>query len=179
MSDIVLKDKSGVKNTYSDIETINIPDGKGGFVKYSLGGTHLPEYDGTVIIEKGESVLGLRRYIDLATAEPINDTPLEYASEATEDILAPYIYDIESIILTDGEVVPATQMTTLLSMNNATNTGTINIVMFKVEGNWMGILQSVLDTDYAVFIGMKYNVLSTANATVDEWLLANTEGVSV
>ena len=55
MSDIVLKDKSGVKNTYNNINAINIPDGKGGFVKYSLGGTHLPEYDGTVIIEKAES----------------------------------------------------------------------------------------------------------------------------
>ena len=55
MSDIVLKDKSGVKNTYNNINAINIPDGNGGFVKYSLGGTHLSEYDGTVIIEKAES----------------------------------------------------------------------------------------------------------------------------
>ena len=54
MSDIVLKDKSGVKNTYNNINAINIPDGNGGFVKYSLGGTPLPEYDGTVIIEKAK-----------------------------------------------------------------------------------------------------------------------------
>ena len=158
MSDIVLKDKSGVKNTYSDINAINIPDGNGGFVKYSLGGTHLPEYDGTVIIEKAESVLGLRRFKESVTP---------YLTITSEDELPSFYTEHYFDIPTLGDI---NRMTPCV-----VGDGEICVVV----GNETEPLNVMTLFDVNLYFPDGFEILSTSNSTVDEWLLANTEGVSV
>lgn len=175
MSDIVLKDKSGVKNTYSDVNAINIPDGKGGFVKYSLGST-LPYYDGTVVIERAESVIGLRKLNEIV--EVVGSLACVLGESLSEDLLNEYGFDIEPIV---EETADGTESITKLSCAyNVTFTvgeveTTMICVLAKVEENEQS---NIFPIPVEELSGTNFNVLSTANSTVDEWLLANTEGVS-
>lgn len=171
MSDIVLKDKSGVKNTYSDINAINIPDGKGGFVKYSLGST-LPEYDGTVIIEKAESVLGLRRFKETVT--PISEyigtgTDIEGLASFCEQLS----FDIEPI---EGVYIEDATFTKMTCVFTAIVDGETLLVYGLYMGDDFWVADDLSNPVEPI---TQFNILSTSNATVDEWLLANTEGVSV
>lgn len=178
MSDIVLKDKSGVKNTYNNINAINIPDGNGGFVKYSLGGTHLPEYDGTVIIEKADSVLGLRKWkseVNSITSfhGSTSSDEIEEWSENNHYSITPTTIDMEGTSFTVSAFTPL--------FDYVNNGG-------EVIGNGFNCYIGN-DTNGYMWIGLgtieqvaeiipSFNVISTTNTTVDEWLLANTEGVS-
>lgn len=156
MSDIVLKDKSGVKNTYNNINAINIPDGNGGFVKYSLGGTPLPEYDGAVIIEKAESVLGLRRFketIDLDTLPNLDGASGVIADFTCQDIA--YALMI-SINLGDG--------TTYLSYYTSDST---RVDVYSATTGWQNEAYRTV------------NITKCDDENAIAWLLANTEGVSV
>ncbi len=168
MSNIVLKDKSGVKNTYSDINAINIPDGNGGFVKYSLGGTHLPEYDGTVIIEKAESVLGFRRFKEGLVTPTVFDT---ISADNVSDFYTNNLIKISEISVND---ITFNEFTPLVNFDGTE----LIIVGYNgevVEGTPFSNFNAILIlNNEGVF-----NVISTTNSTVDEWLLANTEGVSV
>lgn len=171
MSDIVLKDKSGVKNTYSDIETINIPDGNGGFVKYSLGGTHLPYYDGAVIIEKAESVLGLRKFkssMTVASSEVFTDN--------TDTAFEQYGFSISPITFEEAGIT-ITGLSCLLNFNNQDVIG--EGVLTYIEGD-IGIGAIAQTLTYLSTLGIDtFNVTATNNSTVDKWLLANTEPVDV
>lgn len=167
MSDIVLKDKSGVKNTYNNINAINIPDGKGGFVKYSLGGTPLPEYDGTVIIEKAESPLGLKKFNDTLTYIVLSEQP-----SSTEYYNSNYITITPKNIETgDGSIATFYGFTPLYIVD-----GVIG-VMADVQIGSLRLITPM--TNPHGLEGETFEVLSVANDTVAEWLLANTEGVSV
>ena len=189
MSDIVLKDKSGVKNTYSDIETINIPDGNGGFVKYSLGGTPLPEYDGTVIIEKAESVLGLRRFKESVVPDGNdydvgklvgNESYIQNVWDTSFIEINPITKTIEDITVT---VLGFT--TFFVSTNSAYPDSPLTLVKTHVsEGDKIlffttSFAEIISGTEILPSLANGFDVLSTANSTVDEWLLDNTEGVSV
>ena len=165
MSDIVLKDKSGVKNTYSDITAINIPDGNGGFVKYSLGGTHLPEYDGTVIIEKANKLLGLRRLKENVDVSFEGETIFYLVFESNGKKFNAIGIENGAIIFI-GEISPTSPPEQVI----------------------VGMNGSIVATDYmeiniiATSITMEYEGESMTielSAEGEQWLLANTEGVSV
>ena len=169
MSDIVLKDKSGVKNTYNNINAINIPDGNGGFVKYSLGGTHLPEYDGTVIIEKAESgVLGLRRFKESVE----NITTVNAMDGDINTLMSEYGFTIEAQNTID--MISCVFYYAGASVGGAS----VQAVAYRYieDGAYSYFFVSLEEFLEAL---PTFNVTSIPNATVDEWLLANTEGVSV
>ena len=129
----------------------------------SVGST-LPVYDGTVVIEKAESVLGLRRFKEsMSNVDISNMTSLENLFEA-------YGFVIEDVEVEEGYFVNA--LTCTFVEQGETRVG--------ARGNYDGGSELVVIplTDLVSLIST-FNVLSTANSTVDEWLLANTEGVSV
>ena len=158
------------------INAINIPDGNGGFVKYSLGGTPLPEYDGTVIIEKAESVLGLRRFIDTPDLSQSTDgnpytVEVPFTSNNIE-CLGIFVITIGTISDTvTGEplrliaYIPTTYASEddLIYVYSTLDTTSISATLPLIKG-WQ---------DEA------YRTIALPDDTTNEWLLANTEGVSV
>lgn len=131
----------------------------------------LPEYDGTVIIEKAESVLGLRRFKETVT--PISEyigTGIDI--EELNAFCEPLSFDIEPIEGVYLEDATYTKMTCVY-------TATIEGETFLAYGLYAGDLWIGDDLSNPVEPITQFNILSTANSTVDEWLLANTEGVSV
>ena len=181
MSDIVLKDKSGVKNTYNNINAINIPDGNGGFVKYSLGGTPLPEYDGTVIIEKADSVLGLRRIITNNLSSNLGTFAFDFTTEMNiDEEMADYI-GIEAGLVT----ITCDALTVEYYSEERGNALLYNCVSSSPD------LSSAISFPYSQYVWneaegfsngeeMSYiNVIKCEDETAKAWLLANTEGVSV
>jgi hypothetical protein len=123
------------------------------------GGGGAPYFDGTVIIEKAESVLGLRRFKESVTPYTTLSTQEEILSfYATNYFTISPDYDgynrLSIAFLGDGQV--------WICVGVGDEMSTLNTLSTYLEFNPNGI-----------------NILSTANSTVDEWLLANTEGVSV
>jgi hypothetical protein len=134
-------------------------------------GEALEEYDGTVIIEKAESVLGLRRFKesiipfgDLAGDDVFDEEFSTIKYNENYFTIAP-VSDDKSIIhgltpiynINGSDFFYVDYEETVLDYRIITPAPALNIV-------------ENLGT---------FNVLSTANSRVDEWLLANTEGVSV
>ena len=143
------------------------------------GGDTTPYYDGTVIIEKAESVLGLRRFKE-------NLTPIEHNSAVTDQwgyfaVYADLHFDIEPVTI-DELGITVYGMTPLVNFtdnNSSTDYPKMVISATASDGSTERTVMSVDFSNGNGVAGLVVNVLSTANATVDEWLLANTEGVSV
>ena len=120
-----------------------------------------PTYDGTVVIEKANSVLGLRRFN--------TNTPSVFTSITEGELFEFYSNNIIKMNdFTDGGVT-INEFTPLFDLEGE------EIIAFGYDGE---IVDGLPFSDFAALIGT-FNVLSTSNSTVDEWLLANTEGVSV
>jgi hypothetical protein len=109
----------------------------------------LPEYDGTVIIEKAESVLGLRRFKDtidiVSLADENTDHQFRFSCQGTEYEQFYLDEDDNGLFLSYGYENP---------------------VYYNSSG-WVN------DDDKTI------NVLEPVYDFLEEWLLANTEGVSV
>ena len=146
------------------------------------GGEETPEYDGTVIIEKA-GVRGLRRFKDrvesITTIQVTKNTDVEQLGRS---IFNQYGFDIELIS------VPTIEGFNLVGMSCLVN---VDRSQMGIEGITQGIAYALLNDDnsvsytfnidYEIFLELheQFTVTKTANATVAEWLLANTEGVSV
>lgn len=132
-------------------------------------------YDGTVIIEKA-GVRGLRRFKDILTP----DENASYDGENSEELLANYGINITPIIK-DG--VAVSKISAFIKYTPEYSSGGENdgvIVARMVADDGTTIVRGVSYPGVLEMLGTNtIDVLSTANNTVDEWLLANTEGVSV
>lgn len=137
----------------------------------------LPEYDGTVIIEKAESVLGLRRFKETITPILLSEEPSSaeeyynanfievepvYNPVTDTNSVASYIYGYTPIYSVDGGVT--LRLVAKMSLGEDMN---IDNAMY------MAVNVRVIPE------GFEATVISTANTAVNEWVLANTEGVSV
>lgn len=150
-------------------------------VEVEGGGESLLTYDGTVIIEKANSVLGLRRLKDSWFTNYIANVGEFDKSSQTEmqNVYNQYGIEIEPTELTLNGITA-----TLLGL-----TATFAYVESDVLPNtitWVGKInlngaEMYTTTDNSTFTDIltQFTVTSTSNSTVDEWLLANTEGVSV
>lgn len=141
-----------------------------------LNAPNIYNYDGTVIIETAESPLGLKRLKEnptpiLLDTEPtggkeyydtnfIEIEPI-YAPPSTDDGFPAWYYGVTPAYSIDGG-------TTLKSMIKITvgESMSDNFMYFPTN------LSSISGT-------LEFNILAVANNTVAEWVLANTEGVSV
>ena len=115
----------------------------------------LPEYDGTVIIEKAESVLGLRRFketIDLDTLPDLGGASGIIADFTCQDIAYATMVEVGM----DGD--------TYLCYYTSDST---RVDAYSITTGWQ-------DEAYRLI-----NVISCEDETAKAWLLANTEGVSV
>ena len=134
------------------------------------GGGELPEYDGTVIIEKA-GVRGWRRFkpsMAVASSEVFTDN--------TNTAFEQYGFSISPITFEEAGVT-ITGLSCLLNFNNQDVIG--EGVLTYIEGD-IGIGAIAQTLTYLSTLGIDtFNVTATNNSTVDEWLLANTEGVSV
>lgn len=132
-----------------------------------LNAPNIYNYDGTVIIEKANSVLGLRRFKDSVTEIDTIDT----SGDEFETLIEPYSFSIEPFVSDDLTV---SKMTCAFNIYDGTETAGPYVGLYFDNAGW----EAVPFTTANEFIGT-FNITSTANSTVDEWLLANTEGVSV
>lgn len=156
MNDIVLKDKYGVKNTYSDISAICIADGKGGFAKY------LP----------ASTFFGPRRFKESVTVlQSLGEDAIDSELEA---YLNEYYFDIEPFTI--GNAV-FTKLSCAFSWDfepeNIMVGGYATGIGNEGNGSWSHLSLSTLNEEVGTF-----TVIATKNTTVDEWLLANTEAAS-
>ena len=135
------------------------------------GGGETPYYDGTVIIEKAESVLGLRRFKESVT-------PITRASSTTnEEFFNTYGFEIEPIVI---EGTTLSGFSVIWGIISAETGELLLRTTCKVEMNNATSYENLEYPAGLTEIGIsEFTVTATANATVDEWLLANTEGVSV
>lgn len=135
-------------------------------------GEELPEYDGTVIIEKAESVLGLRRFKEtMSNIEP----PTDFTEEGFTNFYNNNSISIETLVLSEKEELygftpPFEAEGAIYSIIYYNNDTTI-------EGGDILILPYDFETLKSWFT--EFTVTATNNSTVEQWLLANTEGVSV
>lgn len=152
------------------------------------GGIDTPEYDGTVVIEK-DSVLRLRKFkpyanltsdytfkssdliqdiVDWSINNSFEITPLEISIDGGEMTISGFSIPFNFVDNTKGE--------TYISCCAYVGTETDGIVMAP-------IFASLGDTNLFKELVENYinefNVISTTNTDVDNWLLTNTEGVSV
>ena len=138
-------------------------------------GEETPYYDGTVIIEKAESVLGLRRFKSLDTINAVDISDKSY----DETIIDDYAFNITEISFTVEDVTLTISKISCM-LHWVLGYGEVGDYIFGYDngdiGHWILIGIRGLEMNEAF---NQFNVLSTANTTVDEWLLANTEGVSV
>ncbi len=137
------------------------------------GGGETPYYDGTVIIEKAESVFGLRRFKE--TVDTVGSFEFTEVTDYSA-YLNEYDFDIEPIV---DETADGTEYITKLSCAYTVLLGdgeTYACTLAKVEENGNTVIAPI---PISRLLEETFNILSTANSTVDEWLLANTEGVSV
>ena len=71
------------------------------------------------------------------------------------------------------------QVSCLLHEQGAT---TVNFMLLLDGATYHTVMEEIGSPELNAFLSMinrQVDILSTANSTVDEWLLANTEGVSV
>ena len=151
-----------------------------------LNAPNIYNYDGTVIIEKAESVRGLRRFKE--TVEPIVKlTYDEFVSLQTNggaDFYSNYGFEIEVVQDTSepqysydglscigmvevGEEDEIFQMYFLVIKNGITNDTEKTFAYPVVDLDGFGNFEQL----------QQFNITNTNG--LDEWLLANTEGVSV
>ena len=129
-------------------------------------------YDGTVIIEKAESVLGLRRFKDTYTpfADVEDGTDEAFYNENHFDITpienSDIVYGMSPIVNLISEEYGPIPAIILDYYNSSSDTRSITGLPLLAIGGDLTFFGDV-------------NVLSTSNTSVYEWLLANTEGVSV
>lgn len=126
-------------------------------------GETTPYFDGEIIIEKAqEGVLGLRRFKEsvnsITAVETIDNTSLTLN----------YGIAIEPIYIEDDDLT--IQGFTCVYDYNSTQYTTIILA----EGSFFEI-----PFENLTFYVSEFTVIESSNTTVDEWLLANTEGVSV
>lgn len=123
-------------------------------------------YDGTVIIEKAESVLGLRKL-------KADFTPIEI----TDDTLtAEQLFTMYGMTIDTGD----TGNGVTCIFNNAI-VGLMCVARHSVDGEtkYMELLDEGVDELVDAWVNDGIEIITTNNTTVNEWLLANTEGVSV
>lgn len=160
----------------TEVQNITPSEGYAGIgsVRVEAGsGEARPYFDGTVIIEKAESVLGLRRFKDIMTT--INNEPFPYDT-TDEEVINPYSFDVEGVIEIFDEIIQVTKMTCLLNVTNALGTGTLYALYFYYNDEW-GMVY--FEGQGWTFPELNIPFTITSTNGYDEWLLANTEGVSV
>ena len=113
----------------------------------------LPEYDGTVIIEKAESVLGLRRFKNIIEKPSFTEANVEYT------------------MTFDGDTANCTQIKVGLFNENEVLIYVNDITPIYVYS----FTQALWGNEQYKTI----NIISCEDETAKAWLLANTEGVSV
>lgn len=124
-----------------------------------------------------ESVLGLRRFKE-------NLTPIEHNMAVTDQwgYFSVYVdlhFDIEPVII-DELGITVYGMTPLVNFtdnNSSTDYPKMVISATASDGSTERTAMSVDFSNGNIIVGLVVNVLSTANSTVVEWLLANTEPV--
>lgn len=151
-----------------------------------LNAPNIYNYDGTVIIEKANSVLGLRRFKDTMT--PIETDYDLYggasSNELSDNLFNAFGFSTEQSIETPNEIIVVTvQFTCLLKVPQAPN----NCMWVRASANgdvtegvyYEGLGNPTLDDFLNTLDNRTIDINYTANSTVDKWLLANTEEVSV
>jgi hypothetical protein len=130
----------------------------------------LPYYDGTVIIEKAESVLGLRKLsfpVDVSTVGSMTD------ENDIADIYNQYYCEFEPITLMGFVCVGVSAMWSYTDIMGDTEPAFI----IRTDSGYMRC-----DLSFALengIEGLVVNITYCNNKTMEKWLLANTEGVSV
>lgn len=139
----------------------------------------LPEYDGTVIIEKA-GVLGLRRLKPSDELQIfITETIPSAGSLYMEEVFNRGYFTVETV--QNGE----TQTLKISPLNSVTfeDTGeTIQCVILESQYNETTTIHTPMTLDNLIEYGwfeLDLNIVAFSNADVEQWLLANTEGVSV
>ena len=140
--------------------------GIGAIVVAAASGGSKPLYDGTVVIEKAESVLGLRRF-----KENLSVYGTYSVNETFEETYNKGFVTIEAIILGTDTLYGFTPLYT-------GSDGAQNFVIDYKSSMGERVFVN-MPAEFFLQVFNEFNVLSTSNSTVDEWLLANTEGVSV
>ena len=137
-------------------------------------------YDGTVIIEKAESVLGLRRLKPSDELQIfITETIPSAASLYMEEVFNRGYFTVEAS--QNGE----TQTLKISPLNSVTfedTGGTIQCVILESQYNETTTIYTPMTLDNLIEYGwfeLDLNIVAFSNADVEQWLLANTEGVSV
>ena len=159
-------------------------DGADGYSKVivDVPNGDIPAYDGAVVIGNDGSVLGLRRIRDSWFTNYITNVgELDRITNGEQliSIYSLYGFEIEPFEATfKGVTGTLLGLTTTFAYYESENTpNSIEwIVRVVINGQEM-----IATTDASTFtdIVSQFNITSTSNSTVDEWLLANTEGVSV
>lgn len=142
----------------------------------------LPEYDGTVIIEK-LNALGWRRFNDTLT--PIETDYDLFGGISDTETLFNNLYNEFGFSVKfeeefEGEVYTLEfKMTCLLKVSQAD----YNVIWIETDTGERAAVYEGIGNPSVESLLNEFNrqlpISSTSSATVDEWLLANTEGVSV
>lgn len=138
------------------------------------GGEALPEYDGTVIIEKANSGLRLRRFKETITSEGL-------MTLTTEDEMVSYIEDVKARIYISEISLAGGQIIYIVPLYlEAEGMSILQVIGYTANNEGYMLEQSLNGTTSGgnLLDGVSVNVLS-CGANVEAWLLANTEGVSV
>ena len=149
-------------NFASEIESISV-------------GSTLPYYDGTVVIEKAESVLGLRKFKSI-----LNFNGIIVVNGIEE--FSPFIQHEPNQITIDVVNIGGNNVSKLIPyhFSDAEGVSLLGIATLTVDGELgddvYNELFGAVDIDHIT--GVTIDVIS-CGTNVEQWLLANTEGVSV
>lgn len=171
--------KSNAKTGESDADLTTAVDKL--IAGYGTGGDTTPYYDGTVIIEKAESVLGIRRFkdvLDVSIATLNEPFTLNVEGVYLHNDPEPVSFtslELNNIDLGDGVAI---QQSVLIPLD--VNSGFPIYVNGYMDGNtynheWGAVIMGWADEETARLI----NITKCDDETAKAWLLANTEGVSV
>ena len=130
-------------------------------------GEETPYYDGTVIIEKAESVLGLRRFKE--SVNSVKSISIADPPEVYQEFYNTNSFDIEPITF-EGETI-----TKMCCAFTSVESGEAIIPIFSPTFDWGPLPISEL-TELGLTI---FTATSTANNKVDEWLRNNTEPINL
>jgi hypothetical protein len=143
-------------------------DGADGYSEFTVNvaGDATPYFDGEIIIEKAqEGVLGLRKLNDVLSIITVEESSNVVTNE---ELFNNYGFSIEPITIEGTQVIG-------LSCYFYYAPTEAKFFLVKTDTDYF---EFPIENIYGAGLN-QFTVTSTNSTTVDEWLLANTEGVSV